>query len=54
MWMIGTGTDVKRLATSQIGSVFSAMLLTLFVIPAVYMIWRWHRDIKLLAGKSAV
>ena len=52
MWASGAGADVmKRLAAPQIGGVFSAMLLTLFVIPAVYVIWRWHRDIKLLAGK---
>ncbi|MCK9394064.1 MAG: efflux RND transporter permease subunit [Methylobacter sp.] len=51
----GTNADVmKRLAAPQIGGVFSAMLLTLFVIPVVYMIWRWYRDIKFLAGKSAV
>ena len=53
MWASGAGADVmKRLAAPQIGGVFSAMLLTLFVIPAVYVIWRWHRDIKLLAGKA--
>jgi Cu(I)/Ag(I) efflux system membrane protein CusA/SilA len=54
MWASGTGADVmKRLAAPQIGGVFSAMLLTLFVIPAVYVIWRWHRDIKFL-GKPAI
>ncbi|WP_411725929.1 efflux RND transporter permease subunit [Methyloglobulus sp.] len=55
MWASGAGADVmKRLAAPQIGGVFSAMMLTLFVIPAVYVIWRWHRDIKFLEGKSAV
>jgi Cu(I)/Ag(I) efflux system membrane protein CusA/SilA len=53
MWASGTGADVmKRLAAPQIGGVFSAMALTLFVIPAVYVIWRWHRDIKFLAGNA--
>jgi Cu(I)/Ag(I) efflux system membrane protein CusA/SilA len=53
MWASGAGADVmKRLAAPQIGGVFSAMMLTLFVIPAVYVIWRWHRDIKLPAGKA--
>ncbi|MGX2030320.1 efflux RND transporter permease subunit [Methylocaldum gracile] len=43
----GTGADVmKRLAAPMIGGVGSAMLLTLFVIPAVYLIWRWHKDVK--------
>ncbi len=54
MWASGTGADVmKRLAAPQVGGVFSAMLLTLFVIPAIYVIWRWHRDVKFLEGKSA-
>lgn len=36
MWATGTGADVmKRLAAPMVGGVFSAMLLTLFVIPAV-------------------
>lgn len=53
MWASGTGADVmKRLAAPQVGGVFSAMLLTLFVIPAIYVIWRWHRDVKFLKGKS--
>ncbi len=52
MWATGAGADVmKRVAAPQIGGVFSAMLLTLFVIPAIYVIWRWHKDIKLLADK---
>lgn len=55
MWASGAGADVmKRLAAPQIGGVFSAMMLTLFVIPAIYVIWRWHRDVKFLEGKSAV
>ncbi|MBS0159904.1 MAG: efflux RND transporter permease subunit [Nitrospira sp.] len=38
----GTGGDVmKRIAAPQVGGVFSAMILTLFVIPAIYVIWRW-------------
>ncbi|MCK9621416.1 MAG: CusA/CzcA family heavy metal efflux RND transporter [Methylobacter sp.] len=53
MWASGAGADVmKRLAAPQIGGVFSAMMLTLFVIPAVYVIWRWHRDIKFPVGKA--
>jgi Cu(I)/Ag(I) efflux system membrane protein CusA/SilA len=53
MWASGTGADVmKRLAAPQIGGVFSAMLLTLFVIPAVYVIWRWHKDIKFVSTAS--
>ncbi|MCS6289333.1 MAG: efflux RND transporter permease subunit [Nitrospira sp.] len=47
MWATGTGADVmKRIAAPQVGGVFSAMLLTLFVIPPVYVMWRWWRQQK--------
>ncbi len=47
MWATGTGADVmKRLAAPMVGGVASAMLLTLFVIPATYTIWRWHTETK--------
>lgn len=45
MWATGTGADVmKRIAAPQVGGVFSAMILTLFVIPPVYVIWRWWKE----------
>jgi Cu(I)/Ag(I) efflux system membrane protein CusA/SilA len=45
MWATGTGADVmKRIAAPQVGGVFSAMILTLFVIPAVYVMWRWWKE----------
>ncbi|HEU5201255.1 MAG TPA: CusA/CzcA family heavy metal efflux RND transporter [Nitrospira sp.] len=45
MWATGTGADVmKRIAAPQVGGVFSAMMLTLFVIPPVYVMWRWWKD----------
>ena len=41
----GTGADVmKRIVAPQVGGVFSAMLLTLFVIPPVYVIWRRWKE----------
>ena len=47
MWATGTGADVmKRIAAPQVGGVFSAMLLTLFVIPPVYVMWQWWRQQK--------
>jgi len=47
MWATGTGADVmKRLAAPMVGGVVSAMLLTLVVIPSLYVIWRWHTDVK--------
>src|SRR3990167_2649898 len=47
MWATGIGADVmKRLAAPMVGGVFSALLLTLIVIPVLYVIWRWQTDIK--------
>jgi copper/silver efflux system protein len=47
MWASGAGADVmKRLAAPMVGGVASAMLLTLFVIPAIYTIWCWHTEVK--------
>ena len=45
MWATGTGADVmKRIAAPQVGGVFSAMILTLFVIPPIYVMWRWWSE----------
>ncbi|MBL1265832.1 efflux RND transporter permease subunit [Methylomicrobium sp. RS1] len=41
MWSSGVGADVmKRLAAPMVGGVFSAMLLTLIVIPVLYTLMR--------------
>src|SRR6266540_357501 len=46
-WATGTGADVmKRLAAPMVGGVLSAMLLTLVVIPALYVIWIWQTEVK--------
>jgi len=46
MLATGTGADVmKRIAAPMVGGVFTAMLLTLIVIPTVYVIWRWRTDV---------
>ena len=44
MWSHGTGADVmKRIAAPMIGGMFTTLILTLLVIPAIYIIWRgWH------------
>ncbi|MDE3118614.1 MAG: efflux RND transporter permease subunit [Nitrospirota bacterium] len=49
----GTGADVmKRIAAPQVGGVFSAMILTLIVIPPIYVIWRWHVEGKTLKSEE--
>lgn len=53
MMATGTGADVmKRIAAPQVGGVFSAMLLTLFVIPPIYAIWRWHVEAKTVKNEG--
>jgi copper/silver efflux system protein len=50
MWSHGAGADVmKRIAAPMIGGMVTTTLLTLFVIPATYVIWQeWaeHRKIR--------
>jgi Cu(I)/Ag(I) efflux system membrane protein CusA/SilA len=44
MLATGSGADVmKRIAAPQVGWVFSVMVLTLVVIPPIYVQWRWRR-----------
>jgi Cu(I)/Ag(I) efflux system membrane protein CusA/SilA len=41
LWSSGTGADVmKRIASPMVGGMVSATLLTLVVIPAIYLLWR--------------
>ena len=41
MWSSGTGADVmKRIAAPMIGGMVSSTVLTLLVIPTIYLIWR--------------
>ena len=41
MWSGGAGADVmKRVAAPMVGGMISATVLTLAVIPAVYLLWR--------------
>ncbi|KTD48419.1 chemiosmotic efflux system B protein A [Legionella rubrilucens] len=43
MWATGIGADVMK---PMVGGVFSALLLTLIVIPVVYVMWRNQVDLK--------
>ena len=55
MWATGTGADVmKRIAAPQVGGVFSAMILTLFVIPPVYVMWRCWKERTEIHGNASV
>ncbi|MEE9576223.1 MAG: CusA/CzcA family heavy metal efflux RND transporter, partial [Gemmatimonadota bacterium] len=41
LWSTGTGADVmKRIASPMVGGMITATVLTLVVIPAIYLLWR--------------
>jgi Cu(I)/Ag(I) efflux system membrane protein CusA/SilA len=41
MWSTGTGADVmKRIAAPMVGGMVTSTILTLAVIPAIYVVWR--------------
>ncbi len=47
MWATGTGAEVaKRIATPMVGGVVTSFMLELFVYPAVYLLWKWHAEVK--------
>ena len=47
MWSSGTGADVmKRIAAPMIGGLFSSFAMELLVYPAVYLLWKWHTEVK--------
>lgn len=47
MWSSGTGSDVmQRIAAPMIGGMITAPLLSLFVMPAVYLLWQGRKPEK--------
>ncbi len=47
MWSIGTGADVmKRVAAPMVGGLATSFLLELLVYPPVYLLWKWHTEVK--------
>jgi len=59
LWSSGTGADVmKRIASPMVGGMMSATVLTLLVIPAIYLLWRRSQlrrtaDAPVLPGSQA-
>lgn len=42
-----TGADVmKRIAAPLIGGIFTSFLMELLVYPAIYLLWKWHSEVK--------
>ena len=47
MWSIGTGSDVmKRVAAPMVGGLATSFALELLVYPAIYLLWRWHTEVR--------
>jgi Cu(I)/Ag(I) efflux system membrane protein CusA/SilA len=54
MWSTGAGADVmKRIAAPMIGGLFTSFLMELLVYPSVYLLWKWHTEVKGLAAAPA-
>ena len=54
MWSTGSGSDLmKRVAAPMVGGLFTSFLMELLVYPAVYLLWKWHREVKPSLDASA-
>jgi Cu(I)/Ag(I) efflux system membrane protein CusA/SilA len=55
MLATGTGSDVwKRIAAPMVGGILTSFLLELVVYPAIYELWKWHREVKPRIAAAAV
>jgi len=53
MWATGAGADVmKRIAAPMVGGIFTSFLLELLVYPVVYLLWKWHYEVKPTATRE--
>jgi Cu(I)/Ag(I) efflux system membrane protein CusA/SilA len=53
MWATGTGAEVaKRIAAPLFGGVTTSFLLELLIYPAIYLLWKWHTEVKHLGVKQ--
>ena len=54
MWATGTGAEVaKRVAAPLFGGVTTSFLLELLIYPAIYLLWKWHTEVKHLDVKQS-
>jgi Cu(I)/Ag(I) efflux system membrane protein CusA/SilA len=53
MWSIGSGADLmKRVAAPMVGGLFTSFLMELLVYPAIYLLWKWHKEVKPSLARS--
>jgi Cu(I)/Ag(I) efflux system membrane protein CusA/SilA len=49
LWSSGTGADVmKRIAAPMVGGIVTSFVMELVVYPAIYAIWKWNGEVKLM------
>ncbi len=47
MWSVGSGADMmKRIAAPMVGGLFTSFAMELLVYPAIYLLWKWHQEVK--------
>jgi len=47
MWSVGTGADMmKRVAAPMVGGLFTSFIMELLVYPAIYLLYKWHKEVK--------
>ncbi len=47
MWSVGAGADMmKRVAAPMVGGLFTSFIMELLVYPAIYFLYKWHREVK--------
>ncbi len=50
MWSLGAGADMmKRVAAPMVGGLATSFLLELLVYPPIYLLWRWHGEVRRMA-----
>jgi Cu(I)/Ag(I) efflux system membrane protein CusA/SilA len=54
MWSTGTGSDVmKRIAAPMVGGIITSFILSLLIVPVIYVLWRWWGEVR-PASRAAV
>ena len=54
MWSAYSGADLmKRVAAPMVGGLVTSFLLELLVYPAVYLLWKWHTEVRHAAASGA-
>jgi Cu(I)/Ag(I) efflux system membrane protein CusA/SilA len=53
MWSAYAGADLmKRVAAPMVGGLVTSFLLELLVYPAVYLLWKWHTEVRHAAASG--